>query len=857
MKVCIRVFILIGLVLIFAPQKAVAQWGDMLKLGVDLIGETDEATDASATPEEQERQKQLGIKLAKKEKKALFELQKSIFILEKMTEIGGELVTAQAQSNYGVFTDGDKFNELIVSMSNLSEVLKDESQVVHDNKLFLKVKVEKIEKNSLRMRSQLDQKKKESESLIEIVNARSSKVPKLLVDKFYPALRNNAKDVSLKLKASIDTINEMMSATTYKSVLGTMKIASGGLGIAQGLSSLSNANSDPSGALLGALQLTEGTTAVVDATTSTASLLSNFSNTMDEFNEHKGAIEEMSVSLLGYIDASKQLHEEGLVLLEEAHKKKTEDARLKQALGKVPDQEELESPFEEEEIQMAALDGLDQSIDAVWGMPVDDVPEGDYKEDLAMQIAEAEKISAPQKEMESSTPDQEAANKEEGVKESIAIDESVKGSISKEGDGPGIFSSIGSWFGGGETEKPAKVALDSGSKLETSAKGELEAQNAMELSSTQEFPAFIQDVEPFNVDEHEVQEETLSTAVLDPAVEMDVNNPVQEVSDFSEVVAIPEGKEPELEKLSALDLDPVAETDQAEMGDVQPVEAEISFEPEDPNGMKSPQEPELKNEAEMLSTATLDPVAETGHEEVDAVQPVEAEISFEPEAQKETEILSTATLNPVQEPEKAHKQAPPTEKTSAERLQEEIDIVSRATASIDMQDKEELAHIKLIPKKKASSVHENVQVAKLEPDAKKKPVREEPVEGYACVQAKKANLRKGPGTTYPKLAQVKLYTPFERLKISGKWIKIKNFQEETFWIYKTLVTEKYICGTVAQDNVDFYTKPDFNSFPFYGAPMSTGFSVRILSLDDDNDWVKVVDSAKNISWVQKSMLWIR
>jgi SH3-like domain-containing protein len=722
MKAIVRVLVIIGLVMVTGPDKAVAQWGEVFRLGV--VGNTDEASDANADPEEQERQKQLGIKLAKKEKEALFELQKSIFILEKMTEIGSELVTAQMESNYGVFTDGEKFNKLIISMSNLSEVLKDESQVVHDIKLFLKVKVDKIEKNSARMRGKLDQKKKESENLMEIVNARSSKVPKLLVDKFYPALRNNAKEVNVKLKSSIKTINKIMSATTYKSLTEALKMDSGGLGIANGIS--------------------------------------NFSETMDEFNEYKGSIEEMSVSLLDYIDASKKLHEEGLVLLEEAHKRRTEEARLKQDLKNIPDQEELENLFVEEDIQVAALDDLGQSMEGVWEMPIEDVLEGDYKEDLAMQIAEAENIPEISREMESSLPKREAAN--------------------KPGDGSGVLNFIESLFGGGETETVQSPEPEAGFKDDS----EEEMQDS------------------------EFEQETYSPTVVASVPKMEADN-------FAE-------------------------------GGVQTVVVEIFF------------EPETQDETEMLSTVSLESFSDSETDVEEVVQVVEAgmpsksdpeleqefpasaeEAGMEPDLQNET--LSTAKLLPASE---------------GETVEEEIDVVSQVAFSADNPEDSEPIN----PVGKEEPSHENMQVAKLEPTQRqetvdKEMVDEETVDGYACVQSMRVNLRNGPGKNYQKLAQVKIYTPFERLKKTGAWVKIRTFKNETFWVYQTLITEKYTCGTVNQDNVDFYTQPDFNSFPFYGAPMNVGFSVRILSLDNENDWVKVLDSAKNISWVQKSMLWIR
>jgi len=239
----------------------------------------------------------------------------------------------------------------------------------------------------------------------------------------------------------------------------------------------------------------------------------------------------------------------------------------------------------------------------------------------------------------------------------------------------------------------------------------------------------------------------------------------------------------------------------------------------------------------------------------------QAELPSERESPKKTGSTHAATPEPapkttIGKNEMAKLQTAQVDKSPAERLQEEIEIVSKVISSSQKQEKENAEPIKPNPVK-ATPVHENAQVAKLEPKMKQKTLHEELDEGNVCVHSKRANLRNGPGTKYKKLAQVKIYTPLERLKRAGQWVQVRDFQGETFWVYKTLITENYVCGTVVQDKTDFYSQPDFNSFPFYGAPMEPGFSVRILSLNFRNDWAKVVDSAGNILWVQKSMLWIR
>mgnify|MGYP006434796395 FL=1 len=186
-----------------------------------------------------------------------------------------------------------------------------------------------------------------------------------------------------------------------------------------------------------------------------------------------------------------------------------------------------------------------------------------------------------------------------------------------------------------------------------------------------------------------------------------------------------------------------------------------------------------------------------------------------------------------------------------ERLQEESETVSKVVSVPRNRGKESTEFIK------PASVYENVQIAKLESKIQQKTLHEESGKGSACVHSKRANLRSGPGKKYQKLRQVKIYTPLERVRRDGPWVQVKDFKGEMFWVYETLITENYLCGMVIQDKADFYSRPDFNSLPFYGAPMETGFSVRILSTDFQNDWAKVADSAGNILWVQKSMLWIR
>ena len=57
----------------------------------------------------------------------------------------------------------------------------------------------------------------------------------------------------------------------------------------------------------------------------------------------------------------------------------------------------------------------------------------------------------------------------------------------------------------------------------------------------------------------------------------------------------------------------------------------------------------------------------------------------------------------------------------------------------------------------------------------------------ACVDAKIANLRSGPGTDNQILWQVERYHPIILVQKKGNWYQIKDFEGEEGWIHQSLV----------------------------------------------------------------------
>ncbi|NOX20095.1 MAG: SH3 domain-containing protein [Nitrospirae bacterium] len=79
-----------------------------------------------------------------------------------------------------------------------------------------------------------------------------------------------------------------------------------------------------------------------------------------------------------------------------------------------------------------------------------------------------------------------------------------------------------------------------------------------------------------------------------------------------------------------------------------------------------------------------------------------------------------------------------------------------------------------------------------------------------CVISEEANLRSGPGTNYDKNWQVFKYMPLKKIKKKGKWYKVKDVDGDVHWIYGKLVTDKIKCAVVKVDKANVRKGPGTN-----------------------------------------------
>jgi len=124
-----------------------------------------------------------------------------------------------------------------------------------------------------------------------------------------------------------------------------------------------------------------------------------------------------------------------------------------------------------------------------------------------------------------------------------------------------------------------------------------------------------------------------------------------------------------------------------------------------------------------------------------------------------------------------------------------------------------------------------------------------------CVKDKRANLRKGPGLHYQKLWEVFKYMPFKKIGQKGDWLRVKDLDEDIYWIFKKLVTKSYVCAVVKQDKTNLRTGPGTHHSKVPWSPVDKYFSMKVLQIK--GQWVEIEDSVGDTGWIYRPLIWIQ
>jgi len=123
------------------------------------------------------------------------------------------------------------------------------------------------------------------------------------------------------------------------------------------------------------------------------------------------------------------------------------------------------------------------------------------------------------------------------------------------------------------------------------------------------------------------------------------------------------------------------------------------------------------------------------------------------------------------------------------------------------------------------------------------------------VAGEKVQLRSGPGTKYAAKWQYGNGYPLKIVTQKGKWLKVKDFENDTGWIFK-----KYISKTphmIVKVNKGKKRKINIRSGPGtkYKIVGQAYYGVVFETVTQKSGWAKVKHESGLSGWIKRSLLW--
>ncbi len=118
------------------------------------------------------------------------------------------------------------------------------------------------------------------------------------------------------------------------------------------------------------------------------------------------------------------------------------------------------------------------------------------------------------------------------------------------------------------------------------------------------------------------------------------------------------------------------------------------------------------------------------------------------------------------------------------------------------------------------------------------------------IAADKVNLRAGPGKHYPVLWELGAGYPLRVLGRRGNWLKVKDFEGDVGWVYKTL-TNRRPHLVVKKRLINVRNGPGTR----YKIVAKAKRGVVFATLKRKGRWVKIKHETGITGWARRDLLW--
>lgn len=123
------------------------------------------------------------------------------------------------------------------------------------------------------------------------------------------------------------------------------------------------------------------------------------------------------------------------------------------------------------------------------------------------------------------------------------------------------------------------------------------------------------------------------------------------------------------------------------------------------------------------------------------------------------------------------------------------------------------------------------------------------------VDGENVNLRSGPGTKYQVKWEYGKGFPLKVVSKKGDWVKVSDFENDSGWIYKPLLSKKG--HMIVKAFKDKNKRVNIRSGPGtrYKVVGKAYYGVVFETLEQQNGWAKVRHESGLVGWIKRTLVW--
>lgn len=122
---------------------------------------------------------------------------------------------------------------------------------------------------------------------------------------------------------------------------------------------------------------------------------------------------------------------------------------------------------------------------------------------------------------------------------------------------------------------------------------------------------------------------------------------------------------------------------------------------------------------------------------------------------------------------------------------------------------------------------------------------------YVSVVKDGVNVRTGPGTNNPVYMELFQGYPLIVLEKKGEWLKVQDFENDTGWVFSSLVEKGNSAIVIAQSKANMRSGPGTKNNVV--ASIERGVVLKVIARK--NKWVNVSHSSGTEGWIYAPLLW--